>query len=213
MTVFVVGAHGQIGQMVTAKLHQAGQDVIAGIRDSEQAALFTKIGVKSRQFDLLDLPETMAAAFSDCDTVIFTACSGGKTGYDGTLNIDLDGAVKTMTAAKLAGVKHYLMVSAMGTADRTFWPQSGIRPYYVAKYYADEWLINRSQLNYTILRPGALTNDPATGLVTVDPDKSAGKSITREDVAEVLVQLVIKPANEKIITVVNGATPILKALA
>jgi len=112
MTTFIVGAHGQIGQLLTKQLAATGETVLAGIRDTKQADTLSALGGQPRQFDLTALPQEQAAAFKDVDNVVFTAGSGGATGYDGTLEIDLDGAVKTMIAAEQAGVKRYVIVSA-----------------------------------------------------------------------------------------------------
>src|SRR5699024_1253914 len=110
--------------------------------------------------------------------------SGGKTGSDMTILDDLDGAVKSMQAAEIAGVKRYVMVSAIFAEDRTKW--ISIKPYYAAKFYADEWLRHRTALDYTILEPGALTFEPGTGQVTTKIPEEGG-SISRTDVAAAIV--------------------------
>ncbi len=211
MTTFIVGAHGKIGQLVTKKLAATGETVLAGIRDQKQAATLSALGGQPRDFDLTALPQEQAAAFKDVDNVVFTAGSGGTTGYDGTLGIDLDGAVKTMIAAEQAGVKRYVIVSALYTDQRAKWAQTGIEPYYVAKYYADEWLQHRTQLNYTILRPGALTDDAGTGEITLQPGNGS-KQIPRADVAAAIVAVLSKPqASGQIYDLVSGTTPISQA--
>lgn len=212
MSIFVIGAHGQIGQMLTKELHQSGKDVVASVRNETQAAEFAKLGIASRTFNLLSMPDTMEKAFKGIGTIVFTAGSGGKTGYDATLNIDLDGAVKTMIAAKKAGVSHYIMVSAIGMNDREFWVTTNEQPYFAAKYYADDWLIHRSELNYTILRPGILTNDIATGKVDFHPNVSNLGTITREDVAAIIAHLVDCSGENQIIEATNGLIPIDKAI-
>src|SRR5699024_5996922 len=123
----------------------------------------------------------------------------GSTGDDMTLNIDLDGAIKSMIATEKAGIKRFIIVSALGTDNRAFWNQSGIRPYYVAKYYADQWLQHRTNLDYTIVRPGALTNDAPTGKITLDTANSDTTSISREDVAATVVAIVQQPQPHRII--------------
>lgn len=212
MTTFIVGAHGQVGQRLTKQLAATGEHVIAGIRDDKQKALISQLGATPYLFDLTALPETMVPAFKDVDNVVFTAGSGGKTGDDATLKIDLDGAVKTMLAAEKAGIKRYTMVSALYTDQREKWGQTGIEPYYVAKYYADEWLQQRTQLNYTIFRPGALTNDAGTGKINLHPATAANKTISRDDVAAAIVAVLAKPQSRNhIYELVNGDTPIQSA--
>src|SRR5699024_12821901 len=98
-----------------------------------------------------------------CDAIVFTAGSGPHTGKDKTLMIDLDGAVKTIEAAKRAGIKRYVMISSFDTTREAIQeaPES-FAPYVVAKHYADEW-IRATDLDYTIIHRAALTNDERYG--------------------------------------------------
>lgn len=210
MKVFVIGAHGQIGKKIVSKLVAQGNEVFAGIRQPAQAEAFEDAGAKPVAFDLLEQPAQLATAFKGMDAIVFAAGSGGATGYDMTLMIDLDGAVKSMQAAELAGVKRYVIISAEFTTDRAKWPQA-IRPYYVAKFYADEWLKTRTHLDYTIVQPGTLVNDAGTGQVTVNP--AAGGKITRDDVATFVVQALTTPTMiGQTVALINGTTPIETAV-
>lgn len=78
--------------------------------------------------------DVIAATMKGFDAVVFTAGSGGKTGFDKTLEVDLDGAVKSMIAAEQVGVKRFVMVSAVHAGNRERWNASGIKPYYIAKH-------------------------------------------------------------------------------
>ncbi|VDG18891.1 SDR family oxidoreductase [Lactiplantibacillus mudanjiangensis] len=211
MKVFVIGAHGQIGKKIVSKLVAKGDQVYAGIRHADQAEAFEDAGAQPVQFDLMAQPAEQALALKGMDAVVFAAGSGGQTGYDMTLMIDLDGAVKSMQATEIAGIKRYVIISAEFTPERAKWPKS-LQPYYVAKYYADEWLKNRTALDYTILQPGSLVNDAGTGKVSVDP--AVGGAITRDDVATVAVKTLTTPATiGKTIALINGDTPIDEALS
>ncbi|AVK63560.1 short-chain dehydrogenase [Lactobacillus sp. CBA3606] len=210
MKVFIIGAHGQIGKKIVSKLVAQGDQVFAGIRNPDQAEAFEDAGAQPVKFDLLAQPAELATAFAGMDAVVFAAGSGGKTGYDMTLMIDLDGAVKSMQAAELAGVQRYLIISAEFAADREKWT-ANLKPYYVAKYYADDWLKNRTQLDYTILQPGGLVNDAGTGKVTVNP--GVGGEITRDYVATFAVKALATPATiGQTITLINGDTEITTAV-
>lgn len=213
MTTLVIGAHGQVGQHIVHDLAANGETVFGGIRNAEQAASIDKQGGQARMFDLMGTADAMVPAMQGIDTVVFSAGSGGSTGDDMTLNIDLDGAVKAMIATEKAGIKRFIMVSAMGTGNRESWAKSSIRPYYVAKYYADQWLQHRTDLAYTIVRPGILTNDAPTGKLALNPTKSDNRSITRADVAATVAAVVAHPLPRQIITLVNGETPIDQALS
>ncbi|MFD2703447.1 SDR family oxidoreductase [Paenibacillus shunpengii] len=185
MNVLVIGANGQIGRHLVSQLKEnPGHTVRAMVRKQEQLEALDKSGIEAVLADLEGTVEELAEAMKGNDAIVFTAGSGGSTGADKTLLIDLDGAVKTMEAAEKAGISRYLMVSALYAEDRTKWPES-IKPYYVAKHYADKWLAN-SSLNYTIIRPGGLKNEPGNGKVSLNPEAGAS-SIPREDVAAVIV--------------------------
>ncbi|WP_145324792.1 SDR family oxidoreductase [Paenibacillus xylanexedens] len=185
MNVLVIGANGQIGKFVVEQLVQEGKHkVTAMIRKPEQADALKELGADVVIGDLEGSVEDLAEAMKDHNAIVFTAGSGGSTGQDKTLLIDLDGAVKTMEAAEKQGISRYILVSAYGADQREKWSES-IKPYYVAKHYADRALF-ASDLNYTIIRPGGLENEPGTGKIAVGTDLEPG-SIPREDVARVIV--------------------------
>ncbi|WP_339298520.1 SDR family oxidoreductase [Paenibacillus sp. FSL R5-0623] len=185
MNVLVIGANGQIGKLVVEQLVQEGKHkVTAMIRKPEQAAALKELGADVVIGDLEGSVEDLAEAMKDHNAIVFTAGSGGSTGQDKTLLIDLDGAVKTMESAEQQGISRYILVSAYGADQREKWSES-IKPYYVAKHYADRALF-ASDLNYTIIRPGGLKNEPGTGKIAVGTDLEPG-SIPREDVARVIV--------------------------
>lgn len=160
--------------------------------------------------DLEGSVEDLEKVITGADAIIFTAGSGGHTGPDKTLLIDLDGAVKTMEAAKQAGVERYIMVSAYDADKRQNWNE-GMRPYYVAKHYADR-MLEASGLNYTIVRPGGLVHEPAICKITVGAEAKPS-TITREDVAHTLIAaLENKQTYHRSFNVVNGEHSIVTAL-
>ncbi|MFA9559698.1 SDR family oxidoreductase [Evansella sp. AB-rgal1] len=185
MKVLVVGANGQIGKHVVNLLHRSdSHSVRAMVRKEEQKTELEKSGVETVQGDLEGTVEDIGEAVTGCDAIVFTAGSGGKTGPDKTLLIDLDGAVKTMEVAEKMGISRFIMVSALQANNRDNWHEA-IRPYFVAKHYADR-MLEASGLQYTIIRPGALTNDVGLGTVSIAENLERG-SISREDVAKVIV--------------------------
>ncbi|MFC7786397.1 SDR family oxidoreductase [Rossellomorea sp. GCM10028870] len=185
MNVAVVGANGQIGKQVVGLLKESSEHTPRAIvRKEEQAQSFEQEGVQSSLVDLEGTVDQIANGLKDADAVVFTAGSGGKTGADKTLLIDLDGAVKAMEAAKQAGIDRFVMVSALQAHHRENWNES-LKPYYVAKHFADRAL-EQSGLTYTIIRPGGLLNESGTGKVAAAENLSRG-SIPREDVARTIV--------------------------
>lgn len=187
MNVLIVGANGQIGQHLVDELKAGGQHTpIAFVRKDEQVKAFEDKGVEARLGNLEDSIEKISKAMNDIDAVVFTAGSGGSTGYDKTLLIDLDGAVKVVEAAKNSGIDRFVMVGAFRSDNRRQWVKD-MKPYFAAKYYADMWLIN-SGLNYTIVRPGNLENEDSIGTVAAGEatKKAKGYTIPRIDVAKVI---------------------------
>ncbi|MCM3707868.1 MULTISPECIES: SDR family oxidoreductase [Cytobacillus] len=184
MKVLIVGANGQIGKHLVKLIKEEDKHTArAMVRKEQQVSQFEEMGVETALASLEGSVEELTEAAKGCDAVVFTAGSGGSTGYDKTLLIDLDGAVKTIEAAEKAGVDRFVMVSAIQANNRDKWSEA-IKPYYAAKHYADRMLEN-SSLNYTIVRPGGLTNDPGTGKIKAAENLERG-FIPREDVAKTI---------------------------
>lgn len=190
MKILVVGANGQIGKHLVAKIQDTdGLQAKAMIRKQEQASYFKELGAESVLVDLEDGIEKIEEAAKDVDAVVFTAGSGPNTGKDKTILIDLDGAVKTIEATKRAGVNRFVMVSSFDTTREAIQSSPpSFSPYVVAKHYADEWL-KRTDLAYTIIHPGRLTNDKGLGKVELGEKVERGE-IPREDVAEVILKTI-----------------------
>ncbi|WP_090854740.1 SDR family oxidoreductase [Paraliobacillus sp. PM-2] len=213
MNILVVGANGQIGRHLVAMIQKSeGLQAKAMIRKQEQANYFRELGAEPVMVDLESDVDDIAKAAQDVDAIVFTAGSGPKTGKDKTILIDLDGAVKTIEAAKKVGVKRFVMISSFDTTREAIQAApSSFSPYVVAKHYADEWL-RGTDLDYTIVHPGALTNEKGTTKVQLAEKVERGE-IPREDVAEVILQTL---QNDKTIgkefQIVSGDTPIKEAV-
>ncbi|WP_203639697.1 SDR family oxidoreductase [Levilactobacillus wangkuiensis] len=206
MRVMIVGANGHVGRLLVAQLLAKGDEPIAGLRPDEDGEDWEDQGVAVRRLDLLEKPERIASTFMDAEAIIFAAGSGGRTRDDMTLLIDLDGAVKTMQAAEIAGVHRFLMISMLFAEDRNRWADP-LKPLYVAKFYADNWLVHQTHLAYTIVQPGALSFHPGTGKVKSDP--LAVGSVPREDVAAFLVAALHAPQTiGKTVPLLQGDQPI-----
>lgn len=209
MRILVIGANGKIGRILVPGLTAAGFTPRAMVRESAQARQFDSQGVETV---VANLESAIDHAFHECDAAIFTAGSGGKTGADKTMTVDLYGALRSIEAAKKAGLKRFYMVSALKAHDPLSGPDR-IRHYLVAKHVADDYLI-RSGLAYFILRPGHLTDEPAGGgveLVEACPERSG--EIPRADVANVLIEAMKQGLSGKILELVSGDTPLQDAVA
>lgn len=211
MKVLVAGANGQIGKQLVDKLKNSGEHKpVAMVRKQEQADSYAEAGVETVLANLEDPVDVLTEAVKGHDAIVFTAGSGGSTGDDKTLLIDLDGAVKVMEAAEAAGIKRFVMVSALQANNRGNWNEK-LKPYYVAKHYADRALI-QSNLTYTIVRPGGLLNEPGTGKVSLGKKLERG-SVPREDVASVILAALSEEKTfNKAFDLVSGDTPIEEAV-
>ncbi|QTN00163.1 NAD(P)H-binding protein [Sediminibacillus dalangtanensis] len=214
LKVLVVGANGKIGKhLVTIMQHKESLEAKAMIRKQEQAAFFEKLNAETALVDLEQDIETIAKAAEGVDAVVFTAGSGPHTGKDKTIMVDLDGAVKTIEAAKAAGVKRFIMISSFDTRREAIQEApSSFAPYVAAKHYADEWL-KRTDLDYTIIHPGALTNEKGTGKVKAAIELERGE-VPREDIASVIAASLENDSTiGKEFQVVTGTTPIKEAIS
>lgn len=211
MKVLIVGANGQIGRQFVKLLSEDPHHTpIAMLRSEEQISFFNSLNVESVLVSLEESVQAIAAVMEGFDAVVFTAGSGGSTGADKTLLIDLDGAAKTIEAAQQTGTERFLMVSAIHADRREQWGNE-IAPYYVAKHHADN-VLRASGLAYTIIRPGALTNDPGSGKIQAGENLEGGP-IPREDVAKVLLHaLTSEHLHGKTFEVISGEDEIADAL-
>lgn len=211
MNVLVIGANGNIGQKVVRLLaNQKNHQVKAMVRKEEQVALLEQLGAEGIVADL-ETEDGVKKAAAGSDVIIFTAGSGGHTGADKTMLVDLDGAIKSIEAAVEHEVKRFIMVSALHTDQPTLWPED-MKPYFVAKRRADDWL-KRSGLNYTILRPGWLTDEAGTGKIEASSHLNKSGSISREDVATVIVETIeCERTYRQTIDFISGEKTIREAL-
>ena len=214
MKVLIIGANGKIGRIITEKMKASpGFEPTAFIRKAEQQPFFDEMGVPVKVVSLEDSTTEIAQAMIGFDAIVFTAGSGGKTGFDKTLEIDLDGAVKSIIAAAHTGVKRFVMVSAYLADERSRWDASGIKPYYIAKHFADKEL-RQSDLDYTILRPVRLTDEAGTGKVTLKTTQEGiQKTVPREDVATTILEVLRQPQSiGKVMVMSTGETPVQEAV-
>jgi uncharacterized protein YbjT (DUF2867 family) len=206
--VLVAGANGQVGQHIVRLLAERGHQVRAMIRDEDQAQRLRELGGEPV---VADLEGDVAHTVEGCDAVIFSAGGGPGSGAEKKETVDRQGAVKLIEAAQEHRARRYVMVSAMGAAD----PESGseaMQPYLRAKAQADQAL-QESGLDYTIVRPGSLTDDPGTGIVEAGFSLRRRGEIPREDTARVIVATLERENTfGKTFEVISGETTIEEAV-
>lgn len=208
MTTLVVGANGQIGRQFCELAQQAGAPIRAMIRKPEQQAWFAERGIDTV---IADLEGNIDSAFEGCDELVFTAGSGPHTGPDKTLLIDLYGAMRCADLAVQHKMRRYTMVSAIRAEDPLAAPEK-LRPYMAAKYAADVHLRNAA-IAHVILKPGRLTDAPATRKVTTRLDAGSEIDISRANIAHALLHVVQHPElHDREYVLLDGEQPIADAL-
>jgi uncharacterized protein YbjT (DUF2867 family) len=209
--IVIAGGHGQIAMRVAALLSARGDQVCALIRNPEHEADVRATGARPIVADLEALDD-LSDLVEGVNSVVFAAGAGPGSGPERKRTVDLGAAVKLLDGARRTGVRRYLMISAMGAAD----PAAGseaMRPYLEAKAQADAALA-ASDLQWTIVRPGGLTDEPGTGRVAVAPALGRRGTVTRDDVAAVLVACLDEPRTVRAtFDLLQGETPIAQALA
>jgi uncharacterized protein YbjT (DUF2867 family) len=210
MDILVAGGHGQVALRLLKLLADQGHRARGLIRKPEQAADLAAVGAIPVLGDL-ENDDSLAEYVRGADAVVFAAGAGPGSGGARKRTVDLGGAVKLADAARSEGVRRYVMVSSIG-ADRPGSAGDAMRPYLEAKAEADEHL-RASGLDWTIVRPGSLTDDPGTGLVKVSRELGNRGPVPRDDVAAVLAACLTTPATiGQTFELFAGDTPVAEAL-
>lgn len=203
--ILVVGANGTTGKKIVAILNVSNNfQPIAMVRKEEQQAYFKAQNIETV---LGDLEGDISSVFNrPIDKVVFAAGSAGKN----VLGVDQEGAKKLIDASKKANIKKFVMLSSMG-ADK---PEAAnhLQEYLKAKHNADEYL-KTSGLDFSIVRPGSLTNEAALNTIELEGKLNKRGEISREDVAQTLVQTLDDTvASNATCEIIKGETLIGKAL-
>src|SRR5215204_1477684 len=188
MKVLVAGAHGKTARRLVRILTEDGHEVRGLVRKEEQMPDVEADGAEAVLVDLEEeeVEGRIGEAVEGCEAIVFAAGAGPGSGAARKETMDYGGAAKLVEAAEKQGLRRYLMLSSMGAGD----PEGGseaMRPYLIAKARADERL-QESGLDYTIIRPGGLTNEEGTG--RIDAAQSLGRrgEISRDDVARTFAE-------------------------
>ncbi|MFG7946251.1 MULTISPECIES: SDR family oxidoreductase [Streptomyces] len=218
MRTVIAGGHGQIALRLERLLAGRGDEVAGIVRRPEQASDLLAAGAEPVVCDLesADTAE-VARHLEGADAAVFAAGAGPGSGSARKKTVDEDAAVLFADAAEQAGVRRFLVVSAMRADSSLAGTPEGMDPvfadYLRAKGAADDDVRARAGLDWTILRPGRLTDGTGTGRVLLSDATGYGE-ITRDDVAAVLVGLLDAPGTAgRTLELVGGRTPIPEAIA
>jgi nucleoside-diphosphate-sugar epimerase len=220
--VVVAGGHGKIGLRLLRLLAGGGHQPLGLVRNPDHVADLADAGADAVVLDLESASvDEVRAVLDGADVTVFAAGAGPGSGAARKLTVDRDAAVLLADAAVAAGVRRYLLVSAMGAVppgpdEDLVAPESAsdedvFALYLKAKGAADAAVAERD-LDWVVVRPGGLTDDPGTGRVLLAPSVPRG-SVSRDDVAAVLLAMADAPLRAVSVELVAGETPIDEAVA
>ncbi|GAA3374213.1 SDR family oxidoreductase [Streptomyces sannanensis] len=189
-----------------------GDEAVGIIRDPEQAEDLRAAGADPAVHDLESASvDEIAEVLRGADAAVFAAGAGPGSGAARKDTVDRGAAVLFADAAERAGVRRLVVVSSMG-ADPDHHGDEVFDAYLRAKGAADAYVRSHAHLDWTILRPGMLTNDPGTGLVRLEAKTGRG-SVPRDDVATVLLELIDTPATAGLtLELISGHVPVSVAV-
>ncbi|MFF1439651.1 SDR family oxidoreductase [Streptomyces sp. NPDC058295] len=216
MRIVIAGGHGQIALRLERLLAARGVEVAGIIRKAEQGDDLRAAGAEPVVLDLESASvEAVAERLRGADAAVFAAGAGPGSEVGRKNTVDKGAAVLFADAAVRAGVRRFVVVSSMG-ADPDHPGDEVFDVYLRAKGEADAYVQGLDSLDWTILRPGALTDDVGTGLVRLAARTGRG-SVPRDDVAAVLAELLDTPATSGLtLELISGSTPVpvaVKAVA
>lgn len=212
MRIVIAGGHGQIALRLEKLLAARGDEVAGIIRKAEQSADLREAGAEPVVLDLESASvEEVTSHLQGADAAVFAAGAGPGSGTDRKDTVDKGAAVLFADAAVRAGVRRFLIVSSMG-ADPQHKGDEIFDVYLRAKGAADEYVRGLDALDWTILRPGMLTNDAGNGQVRLEAHTGRGP-IPRDDVAAVLAELLDTPATHGLtLELISGSAPVSVAV-
>jgi uncharacterized protein YbjT (DUF2867 family) len=213
MRIAVVGGHGQVARHLLVELRRSDHDAVALVRREEYRAELESRGAEVRLLDLeRQDAQAFAAAFAGCDAVVFAAGGGPDGNPERKRTVDLEGSLKSIEGAGRAGIGRFVQISAIGVEDPLPADTDEVwRAYVEAKRDADAAL-RGSGLDWTIIRPGRLTDEPATGLVALGEDVERG-AVPRADVAAVVAAVLgVTSTHGRQWNLVSGQVPVAEAV-
>jgi uncharacterized protein YbjT (DUF2867 family) len=212
MRIVIAGGHGQIALRLERLLAMRGDEVAGIMRKAEQGDDLREAGAEPVLLDLESASvEEVAAHLQGADAAVFAAGAGPGSGAARKNTVDRDAAILFANAAVRAGVRRHVVVSSMG-ADPAHDGHEIFDAYLRAKGEADEHVRGLDALDWTILRPGSLTNDVGTGLVRLEAHTGRG-AIPRDDVAAVVAELVDTSATAGLtLELISGSAPVSVAV-
>ena len=214
MRVVIAGGHGKVALLLERLLAQRGDQAVGLIRNPAQVAAVQQAGAEAVVCDLEAASAgDVAVLLSGADAVVFAAGAGAGSGAPRKDTVDRAASALMADAAERAGVRRFVQVSSMGAGQP---PRPGTdevwAAYITAKTAAEDDLRSRD-LDWTILRPGRLTDAPATGLIRLAAAPVPRGPVPRADVAAVIAALLDEPGTRhQTLELIGGDTPVAAAV-
>ncbi len=193
MRVAIVGGHGQIARLLHPLLVAAGHRPVALVRGESHRLELEAAGAEVRPLDIeREDAAAFGRAFEGCRAVVFAAGGGPDGNVERKRTVDLEGSLKSIDGSRAAGIQRFVQVSAIDVDEPVADDAGEVWKAYVeAKRDADAAL-RATDLDWTILRPGRLTNEEPAGLVSLG-EHVPRASVPRADVAAVLAAVLERP--------------------
>jgi len=211
--IAIVGAHGKIARLLIPDLISQGHEVVALARRDEQLEYLATLGAIPRRLDIEKAGEDdFAAAFGRSDAVVFAAGGGPDGDIERKRTVDLEGSLKSIAGAHTSGAHRFVQISAMGVDNPVPEDAGEVWSAYVAAKRDADAALRASNLAWTIIRPGGLTDEDGTGLVRLDSTVDRG-TVPRADVAAVIGAVLRLPQSAgHQWELVSGASPVDEAV-
>lgn len=214
MRIVIAGGHGQIALRLERLLAERGDSPVGLIRNPEHAVDLSAVGAEPVVADLERVSvASLAGQLAGADAVVFAAGAGPGSGDARKDTVDRGASALLADAAEAAGVRRFVQISSMGADREGLAGASDSFSIYLRAKGAAEADLRGRDLDWTILRPGGLTNEPAGGAVKLAPKTGRG-SISRADVAAVVLALLDAPATAGMtLELISGDQPVGAAVA
>jgi len=217
MRIVIAGGHGKIALLLGRMLAERGDSVVGLIRNPAQSTDLSALGIEPVVLDLETAgAEAVAKVLAGADAAVFAAGAGPNSGAARKETVDLAASVLLADACEQAGVSRFVQISAIGVEsvrNVAPTPDDEVFTVYLRAKLAAEDDLRRRSLAWTVLRPGGLTDEPATGRVLLAPSVERG-TVPRADVAAVVLGLLDEPGTAGLVLeLLTGEVPVTDAIA
>ena len=211
--IAIVGGHGKIALHLIGLLAAKGHTPLALVRNLDYSAELEGLGATVGILDIEQSADVdFAAVFEGCDAIVFAAGGGPDGNVERKRTVDLEGSLKSISGARIAGIRRFVQISAIGVDNPVAGDAGEVWTAYVEAKRDADVALRASDLDWTIIRPGALTDEEPTGLVSLAEETGRGP-IPRADVAAILAAALDDPRTiGKQWEAIGGTTPIADAI-